>query len=381
MDCPIAFQCHASHLSAGEQLEHWKDNHKLCTVTSNIQSMLVTSSRKRRRKPCSCLQASSTLAVLALLCSLGLAGGVRGKEQAFETVPVTRYSSGDSASQHGQHGRVDSGSYSNSTSPGGRYGHAAVYQQYTNKILFIGGQIGTTGTFVTNDVLSLDLSKPYSPFSTVSGFTETTNPALVPSLSVGLPPNAWSAYAVDAQERIWLVGGVTQDCESDAVAYVLQNASDWTPVELGNYRPPRRRQARAISVNNGTEDSNLYIFGGIAEPYTCSLETVGYLAIDIWNTTTTDAAPSVQSISWEAPEAPLHLDRPGGIQEPALSDYAAVSLPGEKAILFIGGQDASGKLAPMDEVLLFNTSTAEWSRQVSSTPRVLVLNPLYESMS
>ena len=319
--------------------------------------MLVSPSRKRRRKPC--------WPILALLsCSVA-----RGKEQqqAFETVQVGRYTSaGARAVSHG-----GSSLASNATISNGRYGHAAIYQQYHNSILFIGGQIGTSGTYVTNDVLSLDLNKPYSRFSTISGFTETTNPALIPALSSGLPPNAWSAYAIDAQERIWLIGGVTQDCESDAVAYVLQDGSSWTPVDLGHYRPPRRRQASAIAVCNGTEDSSLYIFGGVAEPYTCSLETVGYLAMDIWNTTTTTAAtPLVNSIPWETPSnTSLRLERQNSNRyEPALSDYAVVSLPEEKVIVYVGGQDANGNLASMDEVLLFNTSTSTWTTDVSYNP-------------
>lgn len=327
-------------------------------------------SRKRRRKPCTC--SSSSLVVLFACLSL-LSGGVRGKtsthneddsidrQQAFETVPVTRYSS---SNDQDTQGRVNGVSSSLNSTTTGRYGHAAVYQQYTNKILFIGGQVGTSGTYVTNDVLSLDLSKAYTPYSTVSGFTETTNPALVPELSVGLPPNAWSASSIDAQERIWLIGGVTQDCESDAVAYVLQDASTWSPVDLGNYRPPRRRQAKAVAVANGTEETSIYIFGGVAEPYTCSLETVGYLAMDIWNTTSTSAAPLVDSKPWKIPSTSMHLDRQRKTYEPAISDYAAVSLPNQQAILYVGGQDASGRLVPMNELLLFNTSTLAWSRLV-----------------
>lgn len=330
---------------------------------------MLTQSRKRRRKPCTC--PSPTL--LALLASLALlAGGVRGKttksddaEQAFETVPVSRYAAGED--QHTQPRVYAVSPSSNSTTLTGRYGHAAVFQQYQNKILFIGGQVGTSGTYVTNDVLSLDLTKPYTPYSTLSGFTETTNPALVPELSVGLPPNAWSAYSVDAQERIWLIGGVTQDCERDAVAYVLQDASTWEPVDLGNYRPPRRRQAKAVSVASGTEETSIYIFGGVAEPYTCSLETVGYLAMDIWNTTSTTTTPLVDSKSWKAPSTTAQLERQWQNYEPAISDYAAVSLASQQAIVYVGGQDASGRLAAMDEILVFNTSTNAWSRQVSHT--------------
>lgn len=328
--------------------------------------MPMSVSRKRRRKLSWC-GPSALLSLFAIANCSGVRGELQLQRQrpAIETVQAGRYTPSGATGE-------TLFSLNASSFTHGRYGHAAVYQQYRNRVLFIGGQIGTSGTYITNDVLSLDLNKPYTRHSTLSGFTESTNPALVPELSVNLPPSAWSAYAVDAQERIWIIGGVTQDCEDDAAAYVLQDAATWIPVDLGQYRPPRRRQAGAIAINNGTKDSSLFVFGGIAEPYTCSLETVGYLAMDIWNATSTPiAAPPVVSVEWQGPAASntsLPLTR-NSEYEPALSDYAAVSLPNEKAIIYIGGQDASGKLASMDQLLVFNTSTFVWSKE-SATGRV-----------
>lgn len=363
-------------------------------------------SRKRRRRLC--------LAVLTVTSLTFSASAVpqdgddnnwnQEQQQPFETVAVSRYAGAAStvgSNAQDASGRINGVSSSipgndtslpsaSSSSATGRYGHAAVYQQYKSRILFIGGQIGTSGTFVTNDVLALDLTQPYTRLrddnaaisassQETSSYTGATNPSLKTQLSIGLPPNAWTASTVDAQERVWLIGGVTQDCESDAVAYVLDEASSWKAVDLGNYRPPRRRQAKAVAVKEGTEDTSIYIFGGIAEPYTCSLDTVGYLAMDIWNTTSTSTMPQVDINPWRTPKLVLDLERnnanatsdgdqdatSASVYEPAISDYAAVSMPQVSSVIYLGGQAANGKLLPMNEALIFDTSRSTWARQVS----------------
>lgn len=272
----------------------------------------------------------------------------------------------------------------------GRYGHSAVYLPKRDQVLFIGGQVGTQGTYITNDVLSLNLSAPYfSHSSSIANGTDLSNHTIFSSgnsdvlfesqnanprqetnLTSDLPPNAWAASAVDDQERVWLIGGVTQDCQNDAAAYVLEDTLDeeevnrysarsWRAISPAR-RPPRRRQARAVSVpQNGTavnSGDGIYVFGGIAEPYTCSLETVGYLAMDDWQAWSNGTV--VGTSPWEAPD---------GYGEPPVSDYAAVQLGETDGIVYLGGQTASGKLVEMDSLLLYNTTTGLYSSQVGCT--------------
>lgn len=235
----------------------------------------------------------------------------------------------------------------------GRYGHSSVYLPGSNSILFIGGQVGESGTFITNDVLSLDLSQPYpSP----------TNPMQRPELSIGLPPHAWAAVTVDNTERIWVIGGVTQDCASDSLAVILDDGK-WSTISLppASSVPPRRRQAQAITTLPGLSTitnlptSNIWVWGGIAEPYTCSFDTVGYMGIDLWDT----SAESAQTFSWSSFANQLEGYRP------PVSDYAAVVLGDGRRVAFVGGQAASGDYVGLDKVLVFDTQEQRWSLQVS----------------
>lgn len=288
----------------------------------------------------------------------------------------------------------------------GRYGHAAVYLPSQNQVLFIGGQIGSRGLYITNDVLSYNLSASSRSLSSShhhsfavppddSGSTTSTdsrrprrpNPALLPDLSANLPPNAWAAAAYEGQKdddggggAVWMYGGVTQDCTNDAAAYVLNlNDSLWTAVENVSSvthraaSPPRRRQAQAVHM---LDTATTYIFGGIAEPHTCSLDTVAYLAMDVWaypvDSTTnatgkgdsTRSHPTIDHIVQTLPFYLSGIKSNGSHYEPAVSDYAAVPLSGRDGIVYIGGQTAGGELVPMDEVLYFNTTLQEWRRKV-----------------
>ena len=249
-----------------------------------------------------------------------------------------------------------------------RFGHSAVYLASRKQLLFIGGQIGTQGTYVTNDVLSLNLTQDYALNESES---LGNNPSVLPNLSDNLPPNAWTASTIDSNEIIWLIGGVTEDCQSDASAHILniKAGTAWEAVEPAIHRPPRRRQASALVMTedkNGRKGDTLYVFGGIAEPYTCSIETVGYLAMDAWDASMT--SPAVQTLAWTAqPESKENASGHGtnrAFVSPPISDYAAVRLQNTDAIIYLGGQDAYGNLLSMGSLLLFNTSTHDWSIRV-----------------
>ena len=248
----------------------------------------------------------------------------------------------------------------NATSTHGRYGHAAAFLPSLNTLLLIGGQVGASGTYITNDVVELNLDQPIRRAT----LSQIANPASRPDLSAGLPPLAWAAHGVDAADRIWLVGGVTEDCEEDAAAYTLTSPElSWQPVQPVGRRPPRRRQAAGVFISHddsaGQSHETLHVFAGVAEQHTCSLETSAYLAIDHWSDNRHLDNTTVKTDLWKSPTygAPI---------PPAVSDYAAFKLPGcHDGVVYLGGQDVSGKLLGMDTALLYNTTTGLWAQVVS----------------
>ena len=238
---------------------------------------------------------------------------------------------------------------------GSRVGHTAVYLTATQELLFIGGQVGETGLAVTNSILTFRLNTSFV-FGQRAIPSLNNNPSLSPKLSLTLPPHAWAAAAVDAVGRIFIIGGVTRNCNKDGAAYVLEGGSWSTPLATPR-APPRRRQAQAISINNATSElDDIYVFGGIAEPYTCSRETTGYLGMDRW----TSGSGEVQNFPWMTP-AGAEVD-----YEPAVSDYTGTLLGNGNSIAYIGGQSAEGVLANMGQILIFDSRVRAWSLQVRS---------------
>ncbi|GAA99023.1 uncharacterized protein L969DRAFT_84240 [Mixia osmundae IAM 14324] len=194
-----------------------------------------------------------------------------------------------------------------------RYGHSAVYLPSRQSLLLIGGE--DEQGLITNEVTLLDLSKSYAsaanasatlPFSPLTMANESTR-----GWEEGLTPHAFAAIALGEDERIYIVGGLTQDCNNDALIYSLDtsNASSshtaasfapqWQASIVSNttYIPPRRRQNQAVALDGG---KTVYVYGGIAEPYTCSLDRVGYLGIDIYHADN----GTIESIPFELLSAP-----------------------------------------------------------------------------
>lgn len=325
--------------------------------------------RRRRSWQCACPRAYLVCLALAATPSLAADASAPLSDPAL-SVPlyharnVTVNSFSEDALQRGMLAARDFASDSaasfvsrsgQNTTGQGRYGHAAAYLPSGDQVLFVGGQVGTEGTVITNDVYVLELGQD----STASPSNE---------LRADLPAGAWAASLVDSEETVWLVGGVTEDCYHDATAYVLEkNAKSWKAVEPYPSKPPRRRQAHAVAGwdNSGKNDA-FYLFGGIAEPYTCSLETVAYLGMDVWSPAGSgeEGRDRVATAVWKAPKQIDKLEGKEGVLPP-VSDYAAVGLKGKDGIAYLGGQDANGNLASLQTLLLFNTTTQAWSYAVS----------------
>jgi hypothetical protein len=237
----------------------------------------------------------------------------------------------------------------------GRYGHSAAVLD--RALLLLGGQVQKPGKslFITNDVVAVDLSAPV---------TAKTKHRIDPRWSQHLLPTAW-ATAVKTGDDVWLLGGVTQDCEADAVNMVLDGKrATWTSVPSNAHTPPRRRQAQAIAIpDKGTP--YIYLWGGIADPFTCSLDTVAYMGLDVHNAIT----QRVATYSWEK----LAVNLPKSYKPP-ISDYAAVPLPDGLCIAFIGGQVSRGELADLSTILVLDTNKMLFTLQVSR--RVLVQSEL-----
>lgn len=240
----------------------------------------------------------------------------------------------------------------------GRFGHGAFYMTASNTILFVGGQLEEEGMYITNDVSVLNMSAPL-----LAG----RNPSSDPSNSFNLTPTAWSASAVGSAQDIWLIGGVTSDCTTAAPAFVRGGIGNmWhkvaSPTKQGKNAkvvgPPRRRQTSAVAVMNSTTwTADLWVWGGMADEYTCSPEPVGYMAIDVWHTSDS----TVETYKWTGVKG---RDVPAGFKPP-VTDYVAVPVPDGRSIAFIGGQIATGSLADMRHILVFDTVNKTFSVKVT----------------
>lgn len=337
----------------------------------------------------------------------------------------------------------------------------------STSVLFIGGQVTGAGTYISNDVLHLS---PRLPFA--GPRADHPNPVLVPGLSNGLPPRAWGVGSMDAAGRVWVIGGVVEDCKKDAGAYVWifrKNSTgvEWSPLTLAE-PPARRRQADLITIirrnytatanhshspadtppaspnvdeyplsvatSNDTAientDCDFIIPGGIAEPYTCSPETVAYLGVDRWsppsakvglNSTTVstggmpDPLPPPTYQVLHGPNGTLTVGQFNGTNattsagvatanvtvsnvtiththgkktpgrkgpHPPITDYA-MGLVDQRWVLIVGGQVTNGTLARTDEVAVLDTLFNEWSVIVRVVFRIppaeLGLNELFSA--
>lgn len=316
--------------------------------------MPETLQRKRRRR-------RLTLLALALACCAPSPTLAHDARRHGSVALRPRHGHHDAAAVH--HRRTSPSAHANASAvvdasaslAKGRFGHSSVYLPDSNQVLFVGGQIGKLSsdgeTLITNDVLALNLSAPFD--------SAAHQPSESPDLAKLVMPQAWAATAVDRMGNVWTIGGLTQDCAADAVASVLDVTHETSAPALAGRAatsgPPRRRQAHAVALADSTGGDNatdIYVWGGLAEPYTCSIDTVGYLAMDIWSSST--SGRSVRTVQFKTPK-----DAPERYRPP-ISDYATAALD-DGRIVVIGGQTTDGSLTPMNRVLVFDPVASNWS--------------------
>ncbi|CDS01984.1 hypothetical protein [Sporisorium scitamineum] len=261
--------------------------------------------------------------------------------------------------------------------PTKRWGQTATYLPTHNLVLVVGGQTSLAGD-ITNDVYALDVTD-LSASSLTSNSTAQSWQRLS---SEGLPAHAYAAASAavdpaDGIEKLWIVGGVTQNCATDAPAYVWSapignvTAGKWAAVYSDNgVSPVRRRGAKAVTLNSANETS-IMVSGGQFDAATCATTNGTYLGVDMWSPSST---PSTNSA---IQTAHVGIDMTGTsyatIQSIALdsrmidfslTDYTTVVLPsngtcGEKT-LFLGGKDQSGSMAPLDKFWALDVSSGNW---------------------
>ncbi|KAJ1019986.1 hypothetical protein NDA16_004267 [Ustilago loliicola] len=282
------------------------------------------------------------------------------------------------------------------TPPSRRWGQTATYLPNHNVVLVVGGQTSLAGD-ITNDVYALDVSD----LSTAE-LSNATTQSWQRLSSEGLPAHAFAAAStmvdpVDGTEKLWIVGGVTQNCAQDAPAYVWSapagniTAGTWSAVYPDNgVSPSRRRGAKAVTVASANSTA-VMVSGGSYDATTCAASSGTYMGVDMWSqsassssssssSSSTSASSSASSLIAGAPEtAHIGIDLTDSayatvsslaldprMRDFSLVDYSTVRLPatstcGEK-ILFLGGKDNSGAMVPLDRIWALDVSTGNWER-------------------
>ncbi|EGG03190.1 uncharacterized protein MELLADRAFT_65785 [Melampsora larici-populina 98AG31] len=244
-------------------------------------------------------------------------------------------------------------------------------------ILYIGGQIDSTGTYITNDVMMFRPTKPYQ-----SPSSPDPNPQLFPFLSNGLPPTAWGSGGIDHQGKLWVIGGVVEDCHHTSLAYVRDlkkgSLADWTSWHHHgiNSTIKRRRQTQAVrvirnSTNHHAQHSHLtsdlrftnsslisnqsttpghaefWILGGVSDPYTCSKTLLGHLGVDKWDTQKSTVDPLQLDC--------IHANQSTSLRPP-IADYSVTTLSNDaQKIIYIGGQMVDASYGSMENILVLDT--------------------------
>ncbi|GAA5911355.1 uncharacterized protein JCM6883_000064 [Sporobolomyces salmoneus] len=274
----------------------------------------------------------------------------------------------------------------------GRFGHSSVYlSPPVNKLLIIGGQLDSStnssesGSIeVTNEVLEFNVAGSYLWGEEREGSAIPDNPWAPSSLSLGEGEgSAFMGSGMDGDdELVWLIGGIKSgDCDGDvairsfnfsSLSSPSSSSSDsngssaWTTNSTFLPRlPPRRRQASMVPIKNLTTlSTDLWVFGGIADEYSCSTSsqgTVGYEGIDRYS----PKLGTVESFAWEKP---INLNESEEWKGNPISDYSVEVLGDGTSVVILGGQTSEGEFVGLENVLVFNVELREWYTKITAGP-------------
>ena len=313
---------------------------------------------------------------------------VRRKDDVFPTVvavnTTSAVSSGDSNRTLTIVFEQANGTESNMTvaaPPTKRWGQTATYLPTHNVVLVVGGQTSLSGD-ITNDVYALDVAD----LSAASLTSNSTAQSWQRLSSEGLPAHAYAAASAvvdptDKTEKLWIVGGVTANCAVDAPAYVWSapvgniTAGTWSAVYSDSgVSPTRRRGAKAVTLASANSTS-IMVSGGSYDATTCAQTNGTYRGVDMWTPSSISLPASASNSAIET--AHVGIDMTGTayatieslaldprMRDFSVTDYTTVVLPangtcGEK-VLFLGGKDQSGSMAPMSKFWALDVATGDW---------------------
>ena len=160
--------------------------------------------------------------------------------------------------------------------PNARWGHQAVYVPSKKAMYVVGGEVVSSGTQITNDVLVLSVSPPahgnvYKNCAPTLLQLEDSNPEFTSGPTDSLPPHAFAAAALSEDgESLVVVGGITSSCSSDSKVHTLDlsgSSTSWSSASPASF--VRRRGAAAVSVDDGAGGAEIMVVGGVADKYAC----------------------------------------------------------------------------------------------------------------
>jgi hypothetical protein len=266
--------------------------------------------------------------------------------------------------------------------PSKRWGHSVTYLKEANVALFVGGQVASDNDsmVLTNEVYAMDLSVD-------------SNQTWVQLSSDNLVPHAFAARAVThdeegSDERVFIVGGATNDCSSNATQVSMWKAGEswqdgqWsTPAfSEGAVIPERKRGARAIQVpveiSLPKEESqqailaggvSFMVLGGYNDESTCSNTSSMSSDVGLW-TMGAGAGEGRRARNSSAAQTfdtrPLVLS--AELTNISVADYSAVLLPANGTqgdrLLLLGGMDKDGNLTSFEDLWVLDLVTGYWSR-------------------
>ncbi|WWC65729.1 uncharacterized protein I303_108351 [Kwoniella dejecticola CBS 10117] len=224
--------------------------------------------------------------------------------------------------------------------PAARWGHQAVYVKSKQSMYIVGGEVPTSGSQITNDVLVLPLNSSSAAFTTAS--------------SEGLPPHAFASMIVTPDgSSLVVTGGITSSCDGDGTTHTLGLDSNDGWVSTTPNKFLRRRGSAAAYVDNSGKDV-VMVVGGIADKYVCSSSTHSYPAADVLS------LPLSSSSLISSRSLPTSLTG----SEMAVSDFALTTGSDGKVYL-TGGQTSSGQFVDMTTIGVWDSSNG-WSSQVTT---------------